>query len=75
MALPELNVATSSRAVLNSSEYNQDWAHLSYVFRCDPQPVNEWINGSLIWKGTSQECGSRPCNWLARGSISPPKRR
>ena len=39
--LPELDVATSSRAVLNPSEYNQDWAYLSYVFRCDPQPVNK----------------------------------
>ena len=73
--LLELDVTTSSRAVLNPGEYNQDWAHLSYIFRCDPQPANEWINGSLIWKGTSQECGSRPCSWSARGSISPPKRR
>ena len=64
-----------SRAVLSPGGYNQDWAYLSYIFRCNLQPANEWINRSLIWKGTSQEYGSRPCNWSAYGSILPLKRR
>ena len=41
MTLLELDVATLNRAVLNPSEYNQDWAYLFYVFRCDPQPANK----------------------------------
>ena len=72
-SLPELSVALYTRSVLNPGEHNQDWATFAHVFRCNPQPAEDF-GDKLIWKGASEECGGKPSNWPTPGIISRLKR-